>query len=93
MTEEPEGNTGGPPAMVLYVIYALLVAVFVGVLIAVAVYVQPPGRPSCAAVIKAKDRSSSKCRCTAEATRSTLSVTSLKVGGLLALHRVPKATP
>ena len=38
MTDEPEEDTGAPPAIVLYVIYATLVAVFVGVLIAVGIY-------------------------------------------------------
>lgn len=43
MTEEPQEESGErpvgePPAIVLYAIYALLVAVFIGVLIAVGVY-------------------------------------------------------
>ena len=39
MTEEPEENTGQPPAMVLYAIYAALFAVLIAVLILVGVYV------------------------------------------------------
>ncbi len=39
MTEEPEDATGEPPAIVLYLIYATLVAVLIGVLILVGVYV------------------------------------------------------
>jgi hypothetical protein len=39
VSEEPEEHTGEPPAIVLYAIYALLVAVLIGVLIAVGVYV------------------------------------------------------
>lgn len=44
MTEEPQENAGEPPAgeppaIVLYVIYATLFAVLIGVLIVVGVYV------------------------------------------------------
>ncbi len=38
MTEEPE-DSGEPPAIVLYAIYAILAAVLIGVLILVGIYV------------------------------------------------------
>ncbi len=39
MTNEPDEDTGEPPAIVLYAIYALLAAVLIGVLIVVGIYV------------------------------------------------------
>ncbi len=39
MTQEPEEDTGAPPAIVLYAIYAMLFAVLVTVLILVGIYV------------------------------------------------------
>ena len=39
MTEESEEDTGAPPAIVLYAIYATLFAVLIAVLILVGVYV------------------------------------------------------
>ena len=38
MTEEPEADTGEPPAIVLYIVYATLVAILFAVLILVGVY-------------------------------------------------------
>ncbi len=39
MTDESEESTGEPPAIVLYAIYATLVAILIAVLIIVGVYV------------------------------------------------------
>ena len=39
MTEEPEEDTGAPPAIVLYAIYATLIAVLIAVLILAGIYV------------------------------------------------------
>ncbi len=39
MTNEPDEDTGEPPAIVLYAIYAMLAAVLIGVLIVVGIYV------------------------------------------------------
>ncbi len=39
MTEEPKEATGQPPAIILYAVYATLVAVLIAVLIIVGVYV------------------------------------------------------
>lgn len=38
MSEEPQENTGQPPAPVLYAVYAVLFLVLLGTLIAVGIY-------------------------------------------------------